>query len=278
MGKFRDYISLILKGLNISKKRRLEMEEELYSHLNMLKKQYSEVGYSSEESEIKAIESFGNAEDINSEFKKVCTTYSRLKEAIVLPSLFNESVKWAVTMAGALIISLSLRSYVFASAEVRQCSMQDTLYEGQRVVENKISYKYSKPERGDIVIINRKLESDSGNKIAAEVAEIVKGFYKTDSDRLIKRVIGIPGDTIDIRDGYVYINGKLYEETYVKGYTFRNSTIFPITIPEGYYFVMGDNRENSMDSRDIGLIPNYEIEGRAAVRIWPLNKAGNIDK
>ncbi|MGE5627720.1 MAG: signal peptidase I [Solirubrobacterales bacterium] len=278
MDKFRDYISLILKGLNISKKRRLELEEELFSHLNMRKKQFLEEGYSHEESEIKAIESFGNAGDINMEFKKICTTYSRLKDLLKLPGVFNESLKWAATMAGALIISLSFRSYVFASAEVRQCSMQDTLFEGQRVVENKIGYYYSKPQRGDIVIINRKLENGSENKLVAEAKEIIQGFYKADSDRLIKRVIGIPGDTIAIKEGSVYINGKLYEEAYVKGYTYPNSMIFPITIPEGYYFVLGDNRENSMDSRDIGLIPNYEIEGRAVLRIWPLNKAGNIDK
>ncbi len=278
MDKFRDYISVVLKDVNMNKTRRSELEEELYDHLNMLKKQFADAGYTAGESEDKALESFGDIEAINKEFKKVNSPYFRLKDALTCNNILKESLRWAGTVAGALIISISVRTYVFASAEVRQCSMQNTLYEGQRLVESKIKYCYSQPQRGDIVIINRKMENHSQNKLVLQAKELIEGFYNDESHRLVKRVIGIPGDTVDIREGSVYINGKLYKESYVKGQTYPNSMAFPILIPEGEYFVLGDNRENSMDSRDIGLIPGYEIEGKAVFRLWPLDKAGNIDK
>jgi signal peptidase I len=157
--------------------------------------------------------------------------------------------------------------------------MQDTLYEGQRLIESKIPYYYSEPKRGDIVIINSELEKGAFKVFVANTKELIESFNKNeeeDNKRLIKRVIGVPGDTIDIKDGKVYINGELYEEAYVKGETYPNSMEFPIIIPEKEYFVMGDNRENSMDSRDIGLISIDKIEGKAVIRLWPLDKFGEI--
>lgn len=278
MDEFRDYISLVLEGVHISKRQRIELEEELYEHLTLLKKQFIADGYTDEQSAKLALENFGDTKNINMEFKKVHTFYSKVKYSFFSNDVFKESIRWTATVAGALIISLSLRSYVFASAQVRQHSMEDTLYEGQRVVENKLKYYYSTPERGDIVIINNKIEVDNTNKLVSQGKELIEGFYNDNSDRLIKRVIGVPGDTIEIREGKVYLNGKVYEEPYAKGYTYPKTMFFPIVIPKGEYCVMGDNRENSMDSRDIGLIPKYKIEGIAEVRIWPLDKVGNINK
>jgi signal peptidase I len=96
--------------------------------------------------------------------------------------------------------------------------------------------------------------------------------YRT--NRLIKRVIATAGDTIDIHDGKVYINGEMIEETYIKGITRSMSFNYPLTLKDGEFFVMGDNRENSSDSRSFGPIKRENIEGRAMFRIFPLTKIG----
>lgn len=279
MDKFGDYISVILKGIHLSKIRRKELEEEICDHLEMSKKELIKSGYSEEEAELKSIESFGEIEDIKKRFKVVFTPYCRFKDTINQNSFLKESVQWTASIVGALIISLSLRSYVFAATEVKQCSMQSTLYEGQRLIESKIEYYYSEPKRGDIVIINEEPQKGVFNIFIANTKEFAERFYKNEENekkRLIKRVIGVPGDEIDIKDGKVYLNGQLYKESYIKGETFPKDMRLPIIIPEKEYFVMGDNRENSMDSRDIGLISIDKIEGKAILRLWPLGEAGGI--
>lgn len=279
MDKFGDYISIILKGVNISKSRREGLQEEIRDHLEMLKIELIKEGYSEEQAELTAIERFGENRDIKLEFKKVFTPYRRFKDSINEKGVLKESFQWAASIVGAFIISLFIRSYAFAATEVEQCSMQNTLYEGQRLIESKIEYYYSKPKRGDIVIIDQESEKGAINIFIANTKEFVEKFYKNEEEqknRLVKRVIGLPGDEIDIRDKKVYINGQLYDETYVKGNTFPNNMKFPVKVPEKQYFVMGDNRENSMDSRIIGFINIDNIEGKAIFRLWPLNKVGGI--
>lgn len=279
MEKFRNYISVILKGVHISKIRRKELEEEICDHLEMLKKELIEEGYSEEQAELEAIERFGEIEDIRNGLKKVFTPYNRFKEIINQKSFLRESLQWTGSICGALIISLSIRSYVFAAAEVHQCSMQNTLYEGQRLIENKIQYCYSEPKRGDIVIINEESEKGVFNVFAANTEEFIGKFYnkeENEKNRLIKRIIGVPGDEVDIKDGKVYLNGQVCNEPYVNGDTYPKNMKFPIIIPEKEYFVLGDNRENSMDSRDIGLVSIDKIEGKAVLRLWPIDKFGSI--
>lgn len=279
MDKFRNYISVILKGVHISKIRRKELEEEICDHLEMLKKELIKEGYSEKDAELEAIKRFGEMEDIRNGFKKVFTPYNRLKEIINQKRFLRESLQWTGSILGALIISLSIRSYVFAAAEVQQCSMQNTLYEGQRLIESKIEYYYSEPKRGDIVIINEQSEKGVFNVFAANTKEFIQKFYnkeENEKNRLIKRIIGVPGDEIDIKDGKVYINAQVCNEPYVKGDTYPKNMKFPIIIPEKQYFVLGDNRENSMDSRDIGLISIDKVEGKAVLRLWPVDKFGSV--
>lgn len=279
MDKFRNYISVILKGVHISKIRRKELEEEICDHLEMLKKELIKEGYSEKDAELEAIKRFGEMEDIRNGFKKVFTPYNRLKEIINQKRFLRESLQWTGSVIGALIISLSIRSYVFAAAEVQQCSMQNTLYEGQRLIESKIGYYYSEPKRGDIVIINEQSEKGVFNVFAENTKEFIQKFYnkeENEKNRLIKRIIGVPGDEIDIKDGKVYINGQVYNEPYVKGDTYPKNMKFPIIITEKQYFVLGDNRENSMDSRDIGLISIDKVEGKAVLRLWPVDKFGSV--
>jgi len=93
---------------------------------------------------------------------------------------------------------------------------------------------------------------------------------------LVKRVIGIPGDEVNIKDGYVYINGEKLKEPYVKGETFSGEINFPIKVPDNKLFVLGDNRPVSKDSRAFGLINSDQVEGKAIFRVFPFNKIGAI--
>ncbi|WP_270170529.1 signal peptidase I [Paenibacillus sp. SYP-B4298] len=166
----------------------------------------------------------------------------------------KEVREWALTIAGAVAISLLIQNYAFAQTEVHNISMEGTLVEGQRLIEDKVSYRIGEPERGDIVIINGS-ESDK---------------------RLIKRLIGLPGDTIDMHDGKLILNGEEQDEPYVKGETRPLGMELPYVVPEGKVFVLGDNRERSMDSRDLGPIAMSSLEGKAIFRLWPLSEFGNL--
>ncbi len=279
MDQFGNYIGLILRRVSISQEQKQEIEEEMRDHLEMLTLEYLHKGMMRNQAEIMAMDQFGKNTEINKNFKRVFNPYRRWKNYMDQKKYLKIALQWTAMLMGALLLSLSVRSYAFASTEVRQCSMQNTLFEGQRLIENKIQYHFAKPQRGDIVIINQDMKKGFVNIFLDNTREFIEGFYKQGDEigsRLVKRIIGVPGDQIDIRDGNVYINGALYDESYVVGETAPFQTTFPITIPEHEYFVMGDNRENSMDSRDFGLIDQTEIEGKAVWRLWPLNNLGSI--
>ena len=136
-------------------------------------------------------------------------------------------------------------------------SMNPTLENGDNLITDKISYRFSDPKRYDIVVFP--FEDETGKR------------------NFIKRIIGLPGETVQIKDGEVYINGELLGETYGKekmDYAGRASE--PITLGDDEYFVLGDNRNNSKDSRyeDVGNISRDRLIGRAFIRIWPLSDFG----
>ena len=140
---------------------------------------------------------------------------------------------------------------------VKQTSMQDTLNPNDYIIMYRRAYSGDKePKRGDIVIFKSELQDENGkNKL------------------LIKRVIGLPGDKITINDGKVYINDKEYDESYLKdGYT--TGSVNNFKVPKGEYFVMGDNRVVSIDSRysEVGCIKKDAIKGRAVLRLFPFTK------
>ncbi len=279
MDRFREYIDAVLDGVSISKIQKQELEDEIYDHLNTAKNEIMQEGYSNEEAELMALKRFGDAGNMQKDLKEVFTPFRQWRERWKERKVLQNIYQWSSAVIIALFISLSFHSYVFAATEVKQSSMQNTLYEGQRVIENKITYSFTKPQRGDIVIINKERKEGIFNVFIANTIEFAESFYKStenDNKRLIKRVIGVPGDTIDIRDGKVYLNGEEYIEPYVATDTYPNSTKFPITIPEEEYFVMGDNREVSLDSRDLGLFHISKIEGKVKIRLWPLNKIGDL--
>lgn len=192
--------------------------------------------------------------------------------------IINEIKGIALTILGSIIIVAIVNTEVLASAKVQQESMENTLYSDEKLIVDKVSYNFTTPKRGDIIIF---FDNDEKGNILEEGYEYLKEIasisYNTDTrTRLVKRVIGIPGDEIDIRDGYVYLNGSILEELYVKGETYSRDKEFPIKVEEDTVFVLGDNREVSKDSRNFGLVNINQIEGKAIFRISPFNRFGFI--
>lgn len=192
--------------------------------------------------------------------------------------ILRETAEWVITLAGAFLIVMLLNTKVFATTQVKQSSMQDTLFEGEHLFVEKVSYDFGNPSRGDIIIFieNEHIHNylDEMRIFLTDVGEVFKPAEEKSNVRLVKRVIGIPGDVVDIRDGSVYLNGGRLNEPYVKGITETREIAFPIKVPEGEYIVMGDNREVSKDSRSFGLIDRDQIEGKALFRFWPADRVG----
>jgi signal peptidase I len=161
--------------------------------------------------------------------------------------------------------------------------MENTLFTAQQLIEDKLSYNFIKPKRGDIIIFLENGEKDTIVKDVLKTADNIVSIFSSnrsseESSLLVKRVIGTAGDEVDIRDGYVYINGNKLEETYVKGETFPRELQFPIKVEENKLFVLGDNRTVSKDSRTFGLIDIKQVEGKAVYRVYPFNQMGKISK
>ncbi|MBN2221315.1 MAG: signal peptidase I [Vallitaleaceae bacterium] len=179
----------------------------------------------------------------------------------------------------ALIVTNLLNVFVFSLSQVRQSSMEPTLIEKDQLLVERLSYSFSKPKTGDIIVFIDELEVE--NSITARFKRLYEDMLSKMKKqeghlRLVKRVVGVPGDKIDIVDGLVYVNDQLLEEPYLKVPTSAKELSYPLVVPEGEYFVMGDNRTVSYDSRDFGFIPFEKIEGKVVFRFWPLSKVGGL--
>jgi signal peptidase I len=169
-------------------------------------------------------------------------------------SSIRSAVEWVVIVVAALLAALLIKTFLLQAFYIPSDSMNPTLVQQDRVLVNKLSYHFHDVHRGDIVVFKRP---------PGENDPTIKD--------LIKRVIGLPGDTIEGRDGQILIDGQALKEPY----TAKNSPMADFTprkVPPGHYFVMGDNRGNSKDSRVFGPISKSLIVGRAFIRIWPLSK------
>ncbi len=154
----------------------------------------------------------------------------------------------------ALAVAVGMRTFVVQTFYIPSGSMEPTLNIGDRILVDKLSYHLHAVHRGDIIVFAR----PPGETLEPGVND------------LVKRVIGLPGETISGRNGQVYINGKPLAEPWLpKGVVTGNFS--PVKIPKGYYFVMGDNRGFSSDSRVFGPISGSLIVGRVVMRIWPLS-------
>ncbi len=171
-------------------------------------------------------------------------------------------IEWLVVLSAALLLALGVRTYVAQMFFIPSGSMLPTLQVGDRIVVDKLSYDFHGVQRGDIVVFRR------------------PPLEHADYSDLVKRVIGLPGNTIASVDGRVYINGKPLDEPWLPEpapvtapaplpYPF--SLNHPYTVPPGYYFVMGDNRTDSEDSRYFGPISGSLIVGKMAFVVWPLS-------
>jgi signal peptidase I len=165
-------------------------------------------------------------------------------------------VEWGLIIGGALVVALVIRAFLVQSFYIPSPSMVPTLKVKDRVLVNKLSYHLHDIHRGDVVVFKKPPHGVDPN---------IKD--------LIKRVIGLPGDTVEGRNGHVYINGRLLDEPYLPSGVVTDR-FAPITVPKGQIWVMGDNREDSADSRVFGTISEKLVVGRAFARIWPLSNLG----
>ena len=151
-----------------------------------------------------------------------------------------------------IVAVVLIRSFIMTPAVVEGSSMDNTLNDGQVIIINKINYRISDPKRFQIVVVKNSEEDD----------------------KIIKRIIGLPGETIEYIDNKLYINGNYVEEKYNHGITNDLKT----TTSDNEYFVMGDNRELSKDSRMLGNFKKEELVGRVKIRLYPFDKIGRIEK
>ncbi len=165
-------------------------------------------------------------------------------------------LEWIIVFVVAIGSAVLIKSYVVQQFQVEGTSMINTLHEGDRVLVNRLSYRLHDPRRGDVVVLHR--------------------LPGTTNERdLIKRVIGLPGEQVEIRNCNVYIDGNLLKEPYVdpavSTCTLADNGANPYLVPDGQVFVMGDNRSQggSGDSRSFGSVPEKDLVGRAFVVVWP---------
>jgi signal peptidase I len=171
-------------------------------------------------------------------------------------------LEWGIVVAIAVVAAVLLRLFVVQTFYIPSPSMSPTLKVGDRIVVSKLSYDFHGVQRGDIVVFN--------------APSAVASSCLTTDKVLVKRVIGLPGETISDHDGVVYIDGKALHETYLPKddpatYT---APFGPVHIASNHYFVMGDNRTESCDSRYWGTITSSELIGKVEMRIWPVSRIG----
>lgn len=197
--------------------------------------------------------------------------------------IMKEVRLWIFSILVAFCIVSVVNSRVFAKVQVQQSSMENTLYNNDQLIIDKFNYNFVDPKSGEIIIFLKDKEKGS---IIEDTISSMKSIFNKDSEsedeRLVKRVIGVEGDSVDIRDGKVYVNDVELNEPYVTAETKEADKVrgldveFPITVGKDKLFVLGDNRPGSSDSRDFGLIDKKQVEGKVKFRIYPFDKMGVI--
>jgi signal peptidase I len=206
----------------------------------------------------------------------------------------NPILRFLGEMPGLIIMSLILailiKTFLIQAFYIPSGSMKDTLQINDRVLVSKVPYYFHDPQEGDVIVFS---EPDPGKAVQRGVVDgffhwLIQGigFQKPDNQDFIKRVIGLPGDTVVGRNGKVFVNGEPLDEPYVKGTT---APFDKVTVPPHMYFVLGDNREESQDSRfglgviadpknmpGVGFIPRDKIIGKAWVIVWPKDHWGTL--
>ena len=182
-----------------------------------------------------------------------------------LPSGFKTVRDWVVVLVVALLVALGIRTFVLQQFYISGPSMETTLYQPNRVLVNKLSYRLHDVRRGDVVVFDR----------------VTSNGETVQHDDLIKRVVGLPEESVEIRDCVVFIDGKALSEPYLSTDDVqqadpvdrcRQPEMAKVVVPKEQIFVLGDNRPQSMDSRMFGPVDVSQVVGRAFVVIWPVNR------
>ena len=163
-------------------------------------------------------------------------------------SLLREVLSWLAYLGGAVLIALFINNFVIVNAFIPTESMANTIMPRDRFLDNRLPYHFSDPQRGDIVVFK---------------------FPDNEEILYVKRVIGLPGETVEIKDGQVYVDGRNIDEPYIRVTTEGN--FGPYNVPEGNYFMMGDNRNNSLDSRrwNNTYVERKKISGKVFLEYFP---------
>ena len=210
----------------------------------------------------------------------------------------NDKIKnileWIYCIIIAVVIAILIKYFIGTPTIVKQTSMWPTLEQNDRLILNRLPRTFGKmPERGDIITF----EAPSNNATGLLASDIESPVAKYDNEpntwwgkfiydvleigkeSYIKRVIALPGEHVEIKDGKVYINGEELDEPYLKDDVITEPTgvLNDFIVPENTVFAMGDNREGSKDCRAFGCIPLEKIESKVVIRFWPLNKFGKVE-
>ena len=194
----------------------------------------------------------------------------------------NPWIEGIKTVGLSVVLAIGIRQFVAEARYIPSGSMLPTLQINDRLIIDKLGYKFTEPKRGDIVVFNP--------------PEALSDY----KDAFIKRIVGLPGEKLEVKNGRVYVNGRPLEEKYVasklepaapiNGNSQHQQTEIddcppnmrfldrPQTVPPDSYLVMGDNRQHSYDSRCWGFVPEENIIGRAIFRFWPMNHLGGLDE
>ena len=182
------------------------------------------------------------------------------KEQLTAQGVLKEFITYAACFLAAIVFAILIVTFVGQKSEVTGSSMNDTVYNGEQVIVDKLSYRFHSPQRYDIVV-----------------------FPESNKSNYVKRIIGLPGETISIREGYIYINDKLLtDDSYGKeGISSQNYGRLkqPVTLKDDEYFVLGDNRNNSQDSRSeaVGNVTKDRLIGKVTFRFWPFKAIGKVE-
>lgn len=177
-------------------------------------------------------------------------------------SAVRAAAEWVFVVVGAVLAALLVKTFLFQAFRIPSESMVPTLLVGDRVLVNKLSYRAHEVHHGDVIVFTRppNLQPTGGEE----------------PEDLIKRVVAVGGDTVVARDGKVYLNNRLLKEPYLPEGTPTLHLDQPVKVPPGKVFVMGDNRENSQDSRFFGTVDESTIVGRAFVRMFPFKRFASL--
>lgn len=191
---------------------------------------------------------------------KETKTAIKAQETAKKASIWQSITENTLTMVVAIAIALVIRVFVAEPRYIPSESMYPTLTTGDRLIVEKVSYKFHPVNRGDIIVFQPPQQLQ------------VQGYQANQA--FIKRAIATSGETVKVEDGIVYVNEQPLKENYIA--QMPNYKLISVTVPQGKLFVMGDNRNNSNDSHIWGFLPQNNIIGRAVFRFWPLNRIGNV--